>query len=362
MSIPKTPFTTFAEAPASIAMQIAQTLTKKYDNELTSNATPEELVECARVLALSLAEHRAHFGVIPLVHGAARVEAHAATKDLASAASGVLNEALALIRAPAKSSPKPNLEPSMPHDRADKRRQLRVSVTAPVQVSDPDGTWQLAATVSNISWGGAAIQCTGLKAELGHQLRLHLPAGGGNKITILATVLRIHDLAEGSEFGLRFDSLSPADEARLQQVLALLVSKPQPGRRSEARLVQRFEIEYGDVGEFRATLEDISVNGLMLMTPEPLEINQSLLISLTSADTEFNLSLRARVMHQTEIGEGDFKMYRVGLQFEHSNEQVRDQVTAVISQLATLRPAGISPPATNLHDLPTAGGALWERL
>ena len=153
---------------------------------------------------------------------------------------------------------------------------------------------------------------------------------------------RVQELAEGREFGLRFDSLSPSDEARLQQVLALLVSKPQAGRRSEARLVQRFEIEYGDVGEFQTTLEDISVNGLMLMAPDPLEINQSLLISLSSADTEFTLNLRARVMHQTELGEGDLKMYRVGLQFEHSNEQVREQVTAVIRQLATLRPADTS--------------------
>ncbi len=327
-------------------MPIAQTLTRAYGNELTSNATPEELVECARVLALSLAEHRARFGVMPLVRDAAPVVAQAVNKALASAASGVLNEALALIRTPArpsaKSDIKPIPEPQAPYDRADKRRQLRVSVTAPAHVSDPAGTWQLAATVCNISWGGAAIQCTGLKAESGHQLRLHLPAGGGNKITILATVLRVQELAEGREFGLRFDSLSPSDEARLQQVLALLVSKPQAGRRSEARLVQRFEIEYGDVGEFQTTLEDISVNGLMLMAPDPLEINQSLLISLSSADTEFTLNLRARVMHQTELGEGDLKMYRVGLQFEHSNEQVREQVTAVIRQLATLRPADTS--------------------
>jgi hypothetical protein len=55
----------------------------------------------------------------------------------------------------------------------------------------------------------------------------------------------------------------------------------------------------------------IDSSGLMLTVPEALEINQSLLVTLSSVDTPFNLSLRARVMHQTLVGHGDFTMYRI---------------------------------------------------
>jgi c-di-GMP-binding flagellar brake protein YcgR len=109
-------------------------------------------------------------------------------------------------------------------------------------------------------------------------------------------------------------------------------------RRSEARLVQRLEVEYGDAGEFRATLEDISASGLMLAVPDPLEIGQSLQISMSSVDTPFALNLRARVVHQTVVESGGLDMYRVGLQFEHPSPRLRERVSTLIRELALLRP------------------------
>ena len=185
----------------------------------------------------------------------------------------------------------------------DKRGQLHIKVTAPVQLSDPESRWLRVATIQNISWGGAALFCKGFQGQVDQRVCLHLPAGRDQKIAILATILRIYEHEGESVFGQRFDSLSPADEEHLQQVLTILMSTSHNGeRRGEARLVQRLEVEYGDAGQFRATLEDLSTSGLMLTVPDALEINQSLLVTLSSSDTPFNLSLRARVMHQTRVG------------------------------------------------------------
>jgi c-di-GMP-binding flagellar brake protein YcgR len=169
---------------------------------------------------------------------------------------------------------------------------------------------------------------------------LLLPFGRTERIAIVATVLRSFAIDGEREYGLRFDSLSPSDELRLQRILSILMSDPQTsGRRSEARLVQRLEIEYGDAGELRATLEDISASGLMLTVPEPLTIDQSLLISLSCADANCGLDLRGRVVHQTAIEAGDYTAYRVGLRLEHPTPELRTQVTEMLRQLASLPPS-----------------------
>jgi c-di-GMP-binding flagellar brake protein YcgR len=302
----------------------------------------EELLACAKLLALSVAEHRAKFGVIPLASHAVQIEKLVQfphTPGLSDAASAAFSEALQLVKTrPLKTSEqKLQADVLVADEGNDKRRQLRISVTAPVQLSDPANDWLLSATIQNISWGGAAVRCKEFSGKLEQRVCLHLPAGRNQKIAILATILRIEEAHGEPIYGLRFDSLAPEDEERLQQVLKILMSSPQHGeRRAEARLVQRLEIEYGDAGEFSATLEDISASGLMLTVPEPLEINQSLLVSLSSADTPFNLSLRARVMHQTKVGNEDFEMYRVGVQFEHPDAQLKQRVSAVLEQLAAL--------------------------
>ena len=221
----------------------------------------------------------------------------------------------------------------------EQRRQMRISVTTGVKVSDVDGARICTATLRNISWGGAAVRCDDIPASVGGRLCLLLPAGHERLIKIIATVLRESLVDGGREYGLRFESLHPEDEDRLLEVLKILIAVPdQDRRRSEVRLVQRLEVEYGDAGEFQATLEDISASGLMLTVPNALEIGQSLLISLTSSDTPFGLNLRARVVHQTLVEECEFDMYRVGLQFEHPSPQLRDRISAVINELAILRP------------------------
>ncbi len=313
----------------------------------TSALNTSEMHELARLLATSVAHHRAKFGVIPLAVSCAadNGSSMANPAELLRAADAAFDEALLLLRErlaqanAAANEPTPVEPAASDDDSEDKRRQLRISVNAPAEIANADRSQPRPATMRNISWGGARVRCTDMPGGVGDKVCLLLPYGRGGCIPILSTILRLTQINGETEYGLRFESLTPADEARLQRVLEILVEQPpQDGRRSEARLVQRLDIEYGDAGEFRATLEDISASGLMLTVPESLELNQSLLISLSSADAPCALNLRARVVHQSLVEESGFEMYRVGLQFEHPSPELRASVAEMLRQLATLRP------------------------
>jgi c-di-GMP-binding flagellar brake protein YcgR len=309
--------------------------------DLLTSISNEELTKCERLQPQSVAQHRAKFGAVPIATSSEDHSAGGATK-LSPAALKTFEEALALVRERdenqrAREAKAP--EPKGPTVKMEEhRRDMRISVTAPVKISDLYGKHISPATLKNISWGGAAIRCENLPAAMGERLCLLLPAGLEENIKIVAGVLR-HKTVDGEdEYGLRFDSLVPGDEERLLSVLKLLMSSPdQDKRRSEARLVQRLEVEYGDAGEFQAVLEDISASGLMLTVPTPLDIDQSILITLSSADTAFGLNLRARVVHQTEIEQSEIALNRIGLRFEHPSPHLRERVATVVNELATLR-------------------------
>jgi len=303
-----------------------------------ADASREELEACAQLLAASIARHNARLGArlirpdsrpaLAVVPGGRPLPA------LSGAAAATLSEALGIVRG----ATPPAAEPPPAAPVREQRRQLRVAVNAPARIVDGNGTAHRV-NLRNISWGGAEIHTGVPVGEVQDHVHLLLPAGKGEHIDILALILRRGTCADGIAYGLRFDSLSPCDEDRLEQVLRVLLDSPgNEGRRAEARLVQRLEIEYGDAGELQATLEDISASGLMLTVPERLEPGQSLLISLSSADCDLGLKLRARVVHRSAFGHENSGVYRVGLAFEHPTPQLRERVAAVIRQLAMLRP------------------------
>ncbi len=328
-------------------MQVSAAVSvKEHDNAIAS-LSQEELAACAQILALGIAQHRMKFGVIPLQPASAADSAGAA--PLREAVRSSFAEALRLVRqkpvaqqtsrAVMASQSTPDSEEAHAAAIREQRRQLRISVSATVQLHLVDSEETCKATLRNISWGGASVRCIDTILHAGQRVRLQLPIGKHDKIATIATVLRATTVNGASEYGLRFDSMTAADEERLEKVLDILVANPSPDtRRSEARLVQRLEIEYGDSGEFCAVLEDISPSGVMLTVPDPLEIDQSLLVTLSGADTHHSLSLRARVVHQTLNTECGMDMYRVGLKFEHPGDELRDRVAAVLQHLAVMRP------------------------
>jgi len=322
---------------------------------LLGDADADELRACVRVLAAGLAHHRAHFGVVPLEAATSLlVTDRNGTEDPTLAA--IVGEALAFVRdvaqAPAVAAPEPAaataVDPSATSGGEDLRRQYRINIHAPVTLCTSEQGQRVAAELRNISWGGALVLAADFPVTAGDTVWLYLPVGRGQDIPVQGTVLRAGAQAAQREIALRFDSINPDDEPRFRRVLEILLAQPdEDGRRAEPRLVQRLEIEYGDAGELRATLEDISAGGLMLIVPDPLELQQSLLIALSSVDSPHTIELRARVVHQTALPEKDVELYRVGLAFEYPSPELRERIADLIHQLVLEQP-GLRATATPL--------------
>ncbi len=319
---------------------------KKNSDELLVEATRDQLFACVRLLAVNVVQHRAKCGLISIEHSMAELRSGAEGDEesgLLVKGKEVMEEALAMVASSTTDfSEEPGMETLPTNLLAENRRQLRINVTAPVKVHWPGDPAPVDANLENISWGGAAIHVAEAKGGAGDKLEIILPSTRRGSITVEAIIIRAWALPDGRGEGVatRFSSLSTRDEAELENVLEVLAqSGDSDGQRKYARLTQRLEIQFDDVEELRATLEDISAGGLGITVPDPLELDQSFQAVISTLDERCSLKLRARVVHQEPIKVGNSEIYHVGLKFEHPSEELRDRTNELIREMAALNPA-----------------------
>jgi c-di-GMP-binding flagellar brake protein YcgR len=319
---------------------------KKNSDELLVEATRDELLACIRLLALSVVQHRAKCGFVTFKDSMTQLHSFPEGSEefgLHVQGKQVLEEALELARSLATESPlRPETEEPSSNLLAENRRQLRINVTAPIKVLWPGDAAPVDANLENISWGGAAIHVTEAKGSTGDKLEIILPSTRRGSITVEAKIIRAWALPDGRGEGVatRFSSLSTRDESELENVLEVLAqSGDSEGQRKYARLTQRLEIQFDDMEELRATLEDISAGGLGITVPDPLELDQSFQAVISTLDERCSLKLRARVVHQEPVSLGNTEIYHVGLKFEHPSEELRDRTNELIREMAAMNPA-----------------------
>ncbi len=311
---------------------------KKGENHL--DATVEQLHDCVSLLALSIVHHRAKFGVVPFEYSATELgsaEPGSVTPEVLAKGRQILEEALAIIKHasipssnhhPQGKAPKIKLE--------EKRQQVRINVSAPIFVMPDNSTTPLKATLKNISWGGAALQIDQSIGEVGDSIHIELPSFKGCQIMVQAQIIGLFGTRDGQAYSVRFSKVRTDDEDLFEQLLEFLAdSGDDTGQRKHARLTQRINIQYNDTNELQATLEDISTGGLGITVPEPMELNQSLLAVISTTDEKYQLLLRARVVRQRELDSTNIKLFRVGLEFEHPTEDLKDQVKKLIQKMAS---------------------------
>ena len=187
-------------------MNIASQSIENTTDDPLSAVTHEELVQCARLLAVSVAHHRAKFGVVPITTSGAQLGIDVAnTADIAleHAAHTTLTEALDLVRR--RAAEQVRTEPAgceadthVPVE--EKRRQMRISVNTAVQVSDVHGQRVCPSTLRNISWGGAAIRCDEMPTDIGGRV-------------VHQTLIEESDI-DMYRVGLRSKSATPANSRR----------------------------------------------------------------------------------------------------------------------------------------------------
>ena len=312
--------------------------------DLLDGASHDELSACIQLLALSVVQHRAKCGFVTVRTSMEQLRSdrdEAKETGLLVQGKEVLEEALELVRTLAAEPSSALLEGASSSDPwAEKRGQLRISVTAPIRVLWPGDPEPVEAKLENISWGGAAIQVNEVKTDAGDTVQVILPSTQGDSISIKARILRTWDLPDNKGHGLatRFYSLSTRDEAELENVLELLAqSADSEGLRKHARLTQRLDIQFDGIQELQATLDDISAGGLGITVPDPLQIGQSLQAVISTLDERCSLKLRARVVRQKPIQIGRAEFYHVGLKFEHPTEELNERTNELIRRMAKMR-------------------------
>lgn len=317
-------------------------------NKILDGTTQDELFDCIQLLAISIVQHRSKSGFVTLGDSAERLRSGADSdednqKEVFEHGQQVLEEALEMIRVLAAerlANPETNAAPS--GQPAEKRRQLRIHVTAAIKVLWPGDSVPVTAKLENISWGGAAIHVEQLKTDDGDTLQIMVPISQGDSISVEAKILRSWPLPDGKGYGLatRFCSLSTRDEMELEKLLKLLAeSADGEGQRNHARLTQRLDIEFDGLQELQATLDDISAGGMGITVPEPLQIGQSLQTVISAMDGTSSLKLRARVVRQDPIKLGAVEVYRAGLKFEHNPDDLQERIEELLRMMATAKSA-----------------------
>ena len=312
---------------------------KKRADSLLGEASQEELTACIRLLALSVVQHRESGGFVPFRQTAEGLRPGGIEPDKAKLildSRNAVEETLELVRAAAANTePEPTSEPNTQSE--EKRRQLRIKVTAPIQVLWPGDSAPTAAKLQDISWGGAAIRVDEVKMGSSETLQVLIPGTRGASISIEAKVLRSWSMPDGDGEGIavRFSNIATRDEDELEEVLKkLALSADCDGLRQHARLTQQLDIQF-DGDELHASLQDISAGGLGVTVPDPLQIGQSLQAVISTLDGGHTLKLRARVVRQKPILMGNIKLYQAGLKFEHPPAELSTLTHDLLNKLVS---------------------------
>ncbi len=313
-------------------------------HKILDGTTQDELFDCLLLLAISVTQHRRKNGFVTLSDSVESLHPGADSteqQELRVQGEKVVEDALELVRILASQRlAHAELESSgLP---AEKRRQLRIHVSAAIRILWPGDTDPVAAKLENISWGGAAIHVDQLRTDGGDTVQVMVPVSQGKTISIEAKILRTWALPDGKGHGVatRFSSLSTRDEMELEKLLKLLAeSSDGEGQRSHARLTQRLDIEFDGLQELQATLDDISAGGMGITVPEPLHIGQSLQTVISALDGSSSLKLRARVVRQDPIKMGRVEVYRAGLKFEHHPDDLQERIDELLRKMAAAKNA-----------------------
>ena len=306
---------------------------------LLSDTTQKEQAASIRLLALSLAQHRTKLDFVPLRSSAEHFKPKSNSKEKAGLfmqSRDIIEEALEIVRVLAAEAP-PEEASASEEKLSEKRKQLRISVTAPIKLLWPGYDEPINAHLQNISWGGASITVDKAPTHSGDTVRVLLPGISSSTINIEAKVLRTWELSasQGEGIAIRFSSLATKDQNEFEDVLKLLAqSEDNAGLRQHARLTQRLDIQFEGPDELHATLDDISAGGLGVTVPDPLQIGQSLEAVISTLDEACTLKLRARVVRLEPVKMGNIDLYHAGLKFEHPSRELNNLTRELIVQLA----------------------------
>lgn len=221
---------------------------------------------------------------------------------------------------------------------AERRTQARIDLRIPVEVNLPGADKPVRAITRDLSWGGALLQFSHPLPAGVDSMALTLPWRKGKSIRALGQPLREQPLEDGGSLvALRFVSLSPRSQNRLERLLHMLYSKQAAPGTGKPALFRELEVTVGDAEELREILTQILEGQYQVTVFDAYQVNQSIRLSITGTLDLPTIRLRARV---TDVKKSEFKdcdwaeLYTLSLQFEHPGKTIQTFVDLALKQLS----------------------------
>ena len=288
-----------------------------------------QLENCARMLAFSVVQHREKCKHVPLVDALPFViNDGKKDKDEQIIIEGdkLYKEALAMVEADLAAVKSPIVL-------TEKRTQPRINVSSSIEIKIPSSEQECQVTLLDISWGGARVQTKELLGDVDEAVEISLPNYDGRNINIVASIVRTWKFEEFYNTAIRFSEIHQKDELRLDNLLKLLLIEGDDSLRQDTRFAQRIDVSYWDPDELEATLKDISMGGMVITMPEPVELDKSIQLQLEGTDESYSLILRARVVRLETVEVSGYELYQVALKFEHPTEELRSMVNTFMNSM-----------------------------
>jgi len=216
---------------------------------------------------------------------------------------------------------------------SDQRGHGRVAVSVDVQVRAVGSTRWSAATLREISRGGCRLLAKEGVGRADDEIEIWLPSKRDSSLTVGAMVLRV-DAEHGANLVIaKFRPRDPGEQAGLQWVCAVLLSRSGGGRRADVRVAYRLDIHYGNDAELAGILEDISRNGFLMLSVKTVpDLYQSVWVVITVPDNS-QLSLRACVMRREQVSTESGPGHLVGLQFDRMTDDDEQRISDLLYSL-----------------------------
>ncbi|AHF03222.1 pilus biosynthesis protein PilZ [Marichromatium purpuratum 984] len=237
----------------------------------------------------------------------------------------------------------------------ERRTQARISAEIPIKVRLPGRDQPVSALNQDLSWGGARFIVSGksldgqLPTREAGPLTLLLPWTGGGQITAEAELARAQRLADGRyQVAVRFQSLSPRSQARLEKLLNMLC--PRDGVDGPA-LVRELNITMADASDMRHTLKQVVSGEVTLSAFESYAVDQSIRLVIRGDGDLPSLRLRARVREVTiaRAADGNWPaLYSLRFAIEHPRPMLKKLVELLLEQL----PSDWKAPASSYAEAP----------
>lgn len=237
---------------------------------------------------------------------------------------------------------------------SNRRTQRRIAVRIPIQVYLPGMDRPIIAMNQDISWGGAQFVAVVPVDALSGTLRLVFPWRGQERVAVEAEVVRAQRLDAGHyQVAVRFASLSPRSQARLEKLLTMLDAADGPAESHAGPLVRELEVAVEDAGAMREMLEQIMSGHLSITVFESYAAGQSICLAIRGAERLPGLRLRARVLKVARVKVAGFaqsELFTLELGFEHPPSAITGYIELLIAQI---------PPVRKDPELGLAGAPDW---